>query len=83
VAAGVPSSARFRCGTLVAPGKEEPCPSACRGEVGSKHLALSFEHLLSVDHPLHATAVIYRSQCACLVLEEQPALRGNSLKRAE
>ena len=79
----------FHCqpGFVAAPswprGKEEPCPSACRGEVWSKHLALSFEHLVSVDHSLHATAIIYRSQCACLVLEEQPALRGNSLKRAE
>jgi hypothetical protein len=39
--------------------------------------------LLSFDHPLDVAAIIYCSQCACLVLEEQPALSGNSLKRAE
>jgi hypothetical protein len=44
---------------------------------------LSFGQLLSFEHPLDAAAIIYRSQCACLVLEEQPALSGNSLKRAE
>ena len=45
--------------------------------------ALSSGQLLSFEHPLDTAAIIYCSQCACLVLEEQPALSGDSFKRAE
>lgn len=76
----------FGLGHAPGPGQEDLRPSAGDGEGRSRPGVDSrafHGHLLSLEHSLDVAAIVYRSQCACLVLEEQPALRGNSLKRAE